>query len=82
VPALIPFLVRVSSKPFTIRRPPLAVGVEALCDTKTRSVTLLGEDLAADEDPDPDPPPQETRMRLVITRTPCSRTNFFKTSGS
>jgi hypothetical protein len=49
------------------------VGLEALCEAKTRSVNLLGAVVL-----DVDPPPQETRPKSTDKDAACSRADFFK----
>src|ERR1700734_1713474 len=54
-------------------RPENAVGLEALCEARTRSVNLLGAAVL-----DFDPPPHEIRPRRTDKGRACSRADFFK----
>src|ERR1700733_14484314 len=75
-PALIPPLPTVSLKPLTMMRPGDAVGVEALCEARTRSVNPLGGLVIFA--PPYAPLLQETRPKGAITNTAYKRADFFK----
>jgi hypothetical protein len=56
----------VSSSPLMSTRPGDAVGLDTLCEARTRVVSLLGDD------------PQETKLKLAMTSTAGKRADFFK----
>src|SRR5580698_11307606 len=66
LPALIPPLNRASSSPLMSSRPGDAVGLDTLCEARTRVVTAFGED------------PQDINPRLATASTTGKRADFFK----
>src|SRR5271154_1976419 len=71
-PALIPPRARVSIWPSMIINPANAVGLEALWEAKTRSVSLLGGRVICT------PALQETKPKLAPISTAYNRADFFK----
>src|ERR1017187_1852491 len=72
LPALTSPLPTVSIWPSMMIRPANAVGLEALCEARTRSVNPLGGFLIFT------PPLQETSPKTATTSTACDRADFFK----
>src|SRR5580704_10372097 len=67
VPALIPPLCRVSISPLMMSSPAKAVGLETLCEARTRVVSLFEDD-----------PPQATKLKLATASKAGKRADFFK----
>jgi hypothetical protein len=78
LPALIAPLPTVSLNPLTMTRLGGAVGVEALCEARTRSVNPLGGLVIFAPPPPYAPLLQETRPKGAITNTVYKRADFFK----
>jgi hypothetical protein len=66
LPALTPPLTSWSSYPLMSTRPGDAVGLDTLCEARTRVVSFFGDD------------PQAARVKLASTSRAGKRTDFFK----